>query len=89
MRIASLRCVNMSSNLHFEDSKRGVLVVKLNDVVLTGRNIHYPNCLLKEQSADYLINPYDERVMSLMKNCFYDNDVWDFYTTEEKRLMAQ
>ena len=89
MRIASLRCVNMSSNLHFEDSKRGVLVVKLNDVVLTGRNIHYPNCLLKEQSTDYLINPYDERVMSLMKNCFYDNDKWDFVPVASQQVAGE
>jgi capsular polysaccharide biosynthesis protein len=44
------------------------------NVRLTGRNIHYPNCLLKVGSD--LINPYDERVMSLQKDSFYDDDIW-------------
>lgn len=89
MRIAPIRCVNMSTNLVFEESKRGVLAVKLNDVVLTGRNIYYPNCLLKQKIADYLINPYDERVMSLMKDSFYDNNTWDFVPVASQQVAGE
>ena len=48
---------------------------RLNNVVLTGRNIHYPNCLLYTYKE--LISPYDEKVMSLNKESFYDNNEYD------------
>lgn len=59
---------------HFPDSIRETFIVKLQNVSLTGRSIHYPNCLLL--CRDQYINPYDERVMSLQKDTFYDGDMW-------------
>ncbi len=59
---------------HFPDPIRESFVIQLQNVRLTGRSIHYPNCLL--QTTDGLINPYDERVMSLQKDTFYDGDKW-------------
>ena len=47
------------------------------DCILTGRNLQYPNCLLQVQ--DVIVNPYDERIMSLQRDSFYDNDVWSEY----------
>jgi len=44
------------------------------NVILTGRNTHYPNCLLFTQQK--LISPYDEKVMSLNKESFYDNNTY-------------
>jgi hypothetical protein len=40
-------------------------------VLLTGRNLHYPNMLLYGKN---LVAPYDERVMSLQRDSFYDNN---------------
>ena len=48
---------------------------KLNNVYLTGRNIHYPNCLL--YTNEQLFSPYDEKVMSLNKESFYDNNIYE------------
>jgi len=47
----------------------------IHNVTLTGRNSHYPNCLLFTQQK--LICPYDEKVMSLNKDSFYDNNKYD------------
>ena len=44
-------------------------------ISVSGRNPHYPNCLLYTQQK--LINPYDEKVMSLNKDSFYDNDTFE------------
>lgn len=46
----------------------------LNNVNLTGRNIYYPNCLLYTNNS--LVSPYDEKVMSLNKESFYDNNIY-------------
>ena len=48
---------------------------KLNNVSLTGRNTYYPNCLLYTDKI--LISPYDEKVMSLNKESFYDNNIFE------------
>lgn len=73
MKITNLRDLSISEqNIMFEDNQRESFVVCLKNVRLTGRNIHYPNCLL--ESEGQIINPYDERVMSLQKDSFYEND---------------
>ena len=59
---------------HFPDHIRETFLVQLQNVRLTGRSIHYPNCLL--QITEGLINPYDERIMSLQKDTLYDGDEW-------------
>ena len=59
---------------HFPDTLRDTFLTRFQNVRLTGRSIHYPNCLLQVGSS--LINPYDERVMSLQKDSFYDDDQW-------------
>jgi hypothetical protein len=74
MKLVSLR--QLPSRFRtFEDSIRDTFLVELNNVVLTGRNIHYPNCLLYTNTI--LINPYDEQVMSLKKESFYEQNRWD------------
>lgn len=73
MKITNLRDIPVSEHIHtFEDSIRESFAVCLKNVFLTGRNIHYPNCLLI--SEERYVNPYDERVMSLQKDSFYEND---------------
>jgi Glycosyltransferase 61 len=78
MNISPIRQSKNAGVVHqLEDSLRDSFVLELNNVELSGRNLHYPNCLLKIQSG--LISPYDERVMSLKRDSFYDNNIWDGY----------
>jgi hypothetical protein len=61
--------VDLTSN---ESRKIGYRLFR--DILLTGRNLHYPNMLL---SGKGLISPYDERVMSLQRDSFYDNNEYE------------
>jgi hypothetical protein len=74
MKITSLRDLDTETH-QIEDTIRTSCIRKLENVQLTGRNSHYPNCLLYTNMT--LINPYDERVMSLKKDTFYDTNEWD------------
>lgn len=56
------------------NGNRNMRYVILNNMKIIGRNCIYPNCLLL--SDDKLISPYDEKVMSLNKESFYD-DTYD------------
>lgn len=78
MRIFPLRSIASSKIIiQLDDSPRESFVSLLENVYLTGRNIHYPNCLLFENNTT-LVSPYDEKVMSLKKESFYDNNIWEF-----------
>ena len=80
MKLTSLRSL-ASMGEPIEDRVRSSFVVCLQDVVVQGRNHHYPNCLLDCKQG--LVNPYDERVMSLQRDSFYDNDEWNDYSPAE------
>jgi hypothetical protein len=79
MKILSLR-ESENNYITYEDATRNTFISYFKNVILTGRNIHYPNCLIEVDNK--LINPYDERVMSLKKDSFYDNDEWLNYKKE-------
>lgn len=76
MNIISLRSAKETFPIayQFEDPIRDSFILDLSGVQITGRNTHYPNCLL--WTNDMLINPYDEMVMSLKKESFYENNEW-------------
>lgn len=80
MKLTSLRSLQDTSEL-FEDRVRTSFLTTLQDVTFQGRNHHYPNCLLDCKQG--LVNPYDERVMSLQRDSFYDNDEWKDYSPLE------
>ncbi len=88
MDILSLRKFfqEQGSVLTLDDSPRNSFVCLFEDVVLTGRNIHYPNCLLKQKNTT-LVSPYDEKVMSLNKESFYDNNVWEDTTPQPENTV--
>lgn len=44
---------------------------------ITGRNLYYPNILI--YNGRNLISPYDEKIMSLNKDSFYDNNEYFEY----------
>ena len=85
MKLISLRDTNehIVYDLQIPESclsdERHTQLRMFKNCVITGRNIHYPNCLLDIQNT--LVNPYDERVMSLQRDSFYDNDEWYGYTS--------
>lgn len=84
MRIYNLRDLPNEKYLQIEDNGRDIFTIKVDDVVFDGRSVHYPNCLLKTRDGQ-LINPYDERVMSLQKDSFYDNNEWESTNTHESK----
>lgn len=44
-----------------------------NDVIVVGKNLYYPNCMLYTNGK--YINPYDEEIMSMKKTSFMDTSV--------------
>ena len=74
MKIKSIRTIENYTQIIQDIRNSGY--IKLNNIQLTGRNSNYPNCLLA--SNDELYSPYDERVMSLKKESFYDNNEFDY-----------
>ena len=74
MRIKAIRTSESFSQIINDIRNSGY--IKLNNVQLTGRNINYPNCLLVLNNELY--SPYDERVMSLKKESFYDNNEFEY-----------
>lgn len=56
------------------DSPRNNIIYLSTDVEIIGRNNYFPNCLL--YSNNILYCPYDEKVMSLNKQSYYDNDIY-------------
>ena len=73
-------------NLHFNEiykkdiTDRNIGYSLFNNVVLTGRNLFYPNILL--YCNKILISPYDEKIMSLNKDSFYDDNKYDLQINE-------
>jgi hypothetical protein len=83
MKVVNLRDTPPTNlYIRFDDPIRESFIQEFTDVRITGRNIHYPNCLL--YSAGTLINPYDERVMSLKRDSFYDSNEWSDFTEPYK-----
>lgn len=73
--------------IELDDILRTSFILECTDICLTGRNIHYPNCLLERNGE--LIAPYDERVMSLQKDTFYDDNIWNEYVPYSRTLVEQ
>lgn len=62
-----------------EDVNNRVIKYKLyENIILIGRNLFYPNVLLLNKDDNNLYSPYDEKIMSLNKDCFYDNNEYKY-----------
>ena len=72
MNISSFKNINFNEICVIDSTERNIGYSIFKNVFLTGRNIFYPNILL--YSEDNLISPYDEKIMSLNKDSFYDNN---------------
>jgi hypothetical protein len=55
-----------------DSSGRNIYYITLYDIHIVGRNDLYPNCLLWNSTLKELVSPYDEKVMSLNKESFYE-----------------
>ena len=59
-----------------DKNERIIAYKKYNNIQIIGRNFYYPNVLLLDEKKE-IINPYDEKVMSLNKESFYDNNIYE------------
>jgi len=75
MKIVPIREFKTENIITYDTDSRKDKVLHLNSVYLSGRNYHYPNTLVLARNS--LLSPYDERVMSLNKDSFYDNNEYD------------
>ena len=64
-----------------DENGRIIAYKKYNNIQMIGRNFYYPNVLLLDEKKE-IINPYDEKVMSLNKESFYDNNIYEDKITE-------
>lgn len=76
MLIKKFKNINYTSIEPVNDTERDIGFSKLENCIITGRNNFYPNALI--YSNNILVNPYDEKIMSLNKDSFYENNIFDF-----------
>ena len=73
--------INLFKNVNYtiikdiDNTQRSIGYSKFKNVKLVGRNLYYPNVLLFTDNT--LISPYDEKIMSLNKDSFYDNNIYE------------
>ena len=72
MDIISFKNINFTEIFKIDETNRNIGFSLLNNVFIIGRNYFYPNVLLL--SEEKIISPYDEKIMSLNKDSFYDNN---------------
>ena len=77
MNIISFKNSNFTKIKEKDENLRNIGYSLFQNVQITGRNHYYPNLLLY-LNKDYnsLFSPYDEKVMSLNKDSFYDNNIY-------------
>ena len=77
MEIVNFKTQDVTYVENCDDKYRKNGFVYLKNVHLTGRNAIYPNVLLYSTKDCILTSPYDEKIMSLNKESFYDNNIYD------------
>jgi hypothetical protein len=84
MNILSFKNLNFNEIYEKDSTERNIGYSLFNNVILTGRNMFYPNILL--YSENILISPYDEKIMSLNKDSFYDDNKYHLEIDEIKEI---
>lgn len=77
MQIVNFKQKNLVSLENCDNKYRQNGFAHFKNVYLTGRNMMYPNVLLYSVNDFSLTSPYDEKIMSLNKDSFYDNNTYD------------
>ena len=80
MDIINFKNDNITILKQKDENNRIIAYKKYNNIQLIGRNLYYPNILLFEYNK--IINPYDEKIMSLNKESFYDNNLFQYKIPE-------
>lgn len=75
MEILNFKNHNYNIIKQVDLTQRNIGYSEYKNVILTGRNYYNPNVLF--YNGD-IISPYDEKVMSLNKDTFYDNNIYEF-----------
>lgn len=75
--IYNFKNINFNIIKNIDDTGRNIGYGIYNNIILNGRNNFYPNNLLYDIHNKSLISPYDEKIMSLNKDSFYDNNRYD------------
>jgi hypothetical protein len=76
-RILSFKNCNFTLLREKDETNRVIGVAKIKEAILVGRNDHNPNVLLYSLNSHQLISPYDEKVMSLNRDSFYENNEYE------------
>jgi capsular polysaccharide biosynthesis protein len=77
MNIISFKKYNYIIINDKDDTLRDIGYSIINNCVIVGRNSYYPNVLIYKLNDNILISPYDEKIMSLNKDSFYDDNKYD------------
>lgn len=86
MKIHSFKTHQFEEIAKKDDTGRSIGYSLFENAMLVGRNLVYPNALIYKlhRSSDddkpCLFSPYDEKIMSLNKDSFYDDNVFEPYT---------
>lgn len=89
MNIKSFKENDLTLIKEKDKNERIIAYKKYNNIQIIGRNFYYPNVLLLDEKKE-IINPYDEKVMSLNKESFYDNNIYEDEITEiNKKIINQ
>ena len=78
MNIIHFKKFNYITLLEPDSTLRDIGYSFIDKCKITGRNSYYPNVLIYQSDDNILISPYDEKVMSLNKESFYDNNIYEF-----------
>jgi len=69
-----------------DETEREIGYSHLKNVSITGRNSFYPNVLLSTTHLEErLVSPYDEKIMSLNKEGFYDGNIYTSTSSNTKK----
>ncbi len=81
--IFNFKNINFTEIKKQDETMRNIGYSNIEKCKLIGRNLFYPNVLI--HSNNILITPYDEKIMSLNKNSFYDDNKY-IINNEEKQI---
>lgn len=90
MNIKSFKENDLTLIKEKDKNERLIGYQKYNNIQIIGRNFYYPNILLLDEKKE-IINPYDEKVMSLNKESFYDNNMYhnEIVKIENKNVLEE
>lgn len=75
MEILNFKNHNYNVIKQVDSTQRNIGYSEYKNVIITGRNYYNPNVLFYNGN---IISPYDEKVLSLNKDTFYDNNIYEF-----------